>query len=161
MCLSCFSQQGIHFVLSQDIGDLGLADGQIFLVFQDAAHLFGILGLVSLCAQGVNGRSLGNIEHLGLDKGLIYIFGHFPAQSVDFPDQVALGGSPDVGIAGHHGYAVHIHCEYYCVKSQTAAGKCSFAARVSGSDHADVRINMINHTQYPSLRIQVIIFIFC
>ena len=40
------------------------------------------------------------VQHLALDESLIYIKSHFPAQRVDFPNQMALSAAANGGVAG-------------------------------------------------------------
>ena len=135
----------LQIELGQNIRYLRLTDREVFLIFQNLAHDFGILRLVRLCPEGMYSRSFGNVEHLGLDKSLVDIFRHFSAQSVDLPDKMSLGGTSNMRITGHHGNAVHIHGKDDRAQSQTAAGECSFAACMTGSDHAYICFNSVFH----------------
>ena len=140
-----FFLQLFQIILRQDIGYLHLADRQILLVFQDLAHGFGIFGFVSLCAQRMDCGTFGYIEHLGLDKGLVNILAHLAAQGVDFPDQMALGRTAYMGIAGHHGDAVDIHRENDCTVSKAGTGKGCLTAGMSGTDHTYVSVYKVIH----------------
>ena len=90
-------------------------------------------------------RAFGSVEHLGLDKGLINVFAHLTAQGIDFSHQMSLGGSSDMGIAGHHSNAVHIHRENDRAISKPGAGKRRFTAGMSGTDHTYVSVNKVIH----------------
>ena len=140
-----FFLQLFQIILGQDIGDFHLTDRQILLVFQDLAHGFGIFGFVSLCAQRMDCGTFGYIEHLGLDKGLVNILAHLAAQGVDFPDQMALGRTAYMGIAGHHGDAVDIHRENDCTVSKAGTGKGCLTAGMSGTDHTYVSVYKVIH----------------
>ena len=94
----------------------------------------------------MNRRSLGYVEHLGLNKGLIYVFAHLTAEGVDFSYQVSLRGASYMRVAGHHSDAVNVHCKDHSLKSEPAAGQCGFNARMTGSDHAHLCINVVFHT---------------
>ena len=48
-------------------------------------------------------------------------------------------------IAGHHGNAVDIHRKDHCLETEPAAGQRRFNARMTGSDHADLCVNMVFH----------------
>ena len=132
-------------VFRENLRDLRLADRQILLALQHLPHSLGVLRLIGLRPERVDGRALGDVEHLGLDESLIYIFAHLTAQGIDFPDQMALGRSPDVRIAGHHGDAVHIHCKDHGLKSEPAAGQRGLDTGVAGSDHTHLCIDMVFH----------------
>ena len=131
--------------LCKDLSDLRLPDRQVLLLFEDLPHGFGVFRLVCLCPERVNRRPLGNIEHLGLDEGLVYIFTHLSAESIDLPDKVPLGRASYMRIAGHHRNAVDIHGEDHRLKSQPAAGKRRFHARMARADHADLCVDRVVH----------------
>ena len=76
--------------LCQNLRDFRLSDREIFLFLKNLPHRLGVFGLVRLCPEGVDCRSLGDIEHLGLDKSLINIFAHLAAESIDLSYQMAL-----------------------------------------------------------------------
>ena len=132
-------------ILCKDLSDLRLPDRQVLLLFEDLPHGFGILCLIGLCPERMDRRPLGNIEHLGLDEGLVYIFTHLSAESIDLPDKVPLGRASYMRIAGHHRNAVDIHGEDHRLKSQPAAGKSRFHARMARADHADLCVDRVVH----------------
>ena len=129
------SRDGFHTpayaVLHHQLGDFCLLNGQVIRIFQHAPHGTAVFAFVGLGPERMNGRSFGFIQHLRLNKGFINIFSHFAAQGVDFPDQMSLGGSSDVGIAGHQGNAVYADREQNDRKPQTGARQSRFAARMS------------------------------
>ncbi len=127
----------------QKFGNLRLPDLQIVLILQYLAHGFGIGSFVRLGPQRMHSGSLRDIQHLRLNKGLINVFAHFAAQGIDLPHQMSLGGSADMGIAGHHGDTVRIHGKDHRFKSQSGTGQCRLASRMSCSDYTDICIYMV------------------
>ena len=88
---ACMDSYADYFAaFSQDLSDFCLSDRQVLLALKHLSHGLGILRFVSLCPQRMDCRSLGDIEHLGLDESLIDIFTHLSAQGIDFSDQMSL-----------------------------------------------------------------------
>jgi hypothetical protein len=54
-------------------------------------------------------RAFTVVEHPDLDKGLVDQAGHGPTQSVNFPNQVALGRAAHAGIATHPANSIKRH----------------------------------------------------
>ena len=104
----------------------------------DTYHAHRVGSLVRLCPQRMHSRSLGNIQHLRLDKSPVDIFSHFPAEGIDFPDKVSLAAAADVWVARHQGNALHADGKNDCIQSEACAGKSCFAARMAGADHRDI-----------------------
>ena len=93
-------------VSGEDLRRLALADGQVGRVFQRLFHA-GVVGvLVRLRAQALHRRPLAHVEHAHLQRRLVGIDAHLPAQRVYLAHQVPLGGAADGGVAGHEGDAV-------------------------------------------------------
>ena len=88
-------------------------------------------------------RTLGLVQHFGLNKGLVDILSHFTAKCIDFTHQMSLGGSANVRITGHHGNAVHIHREDNRTKSDSGCSQRGLAACMPRADHTDICFNMI------------------
>ena len=88
-------------------------------------------------------RTLGLVQHFGLNKGLVDILSHFTAKCIDFTHQMSLGRTADVRITGHHGNAVHIHREDNRTKSDSGCSQRGLAACMTRADHTDICFNMI------------------
>ena len=69
-------------ILRQDFRHFRLTYGEMICVFQGPSHMPAVILLISLSPQGMNSRSLGFIEHLGLYEGLVYILPHLSAQRI-------------------------------------------------------------------------------
>ena len=61
-------------------------------------------------------RAFGLVEHFGLDKGFVYVFTHFPTESIQLTDEMAFGAAAYIGVAGHKGDTVYADCEHDCVE---------------------------------------------
>ena len=90
-------------VFDEEIRNHELLDIEVFLVFQGLGHGQLVHLLIGLGPERIDSRSLAGIEHPHLEAGLIRIDAHFPAQGVDFPDEMALARTTDGGITGHEG----------------------------------------------------------
>ena len=93
-------------VFYQNLGDLGLLQLQIFLEFQSVLHVLLVFAAVSLGPEGVHSRSLAAVEHPVLDAAVVSGNAHFTAQGIDLPDQMALAGAADGGVAGHIAHGI-------------------------------------------------------
>ena len=125
-------------VIRQNLRHLCLAYGKLFCIFQGSSHFSGILLLIRLGPKGMYCRSLRYIQHFRLDKGLINIFSHLPAQGVHFPDKVPFWASSYVRIAGHKGNAVNAYCKHNGFKSQSGTCQSCLATCVSGSHNGNI-----------------------
>ncbi len=90
-----FPQRGFYsanptMIKKQAVGG-GLANLQIFLVFQHRFHPQAIAQAISLGSRGSHRRPLAGIELTKLNGGSVDIAGHFPAQSIDLLNQMPLG----------------------------------------------------------------------
>ena len=126
-------------VFGADLDNLRLFQGQIFLQFQGVLHIFLIPPPVRLGPQGMDRRTLAPVEHPVLDAGMVGGIAHFAPQCVQFPDQVALAGAADGGIAGHIAHSVQIDGKYRRFAAQPGAGQARFDASVAGADHRHVK----------------------
>ena len=81
--------------------DLRLVDVQPGGLFQGVFHPDMVAFAVGLHPQAVHGGAFAPVEHPALQKGGVGGQAHQPAQGVDLPYQVALGGAADGGVAGH------------------------------------------------------------
>ena len=92
-------------------------------------------------------RTFGFIQHAGLDEGLVDIPAHFSAEGVQFPDQMSLGSSPDVRIAGHQSDRIDTHRENNGFQTEPRAGERRLAASMARADDRDIIIFLnIIHT---------------
>lgn len=46
----------------------------------------------------MNCRAFGLVEHFGLDKGFVYVFTHFPTESIQLTDEMAFGAAAYIGV---------------------------------------------------------------
>ncbi len=111
-------------------------------MLQGLSHLKGIHLLVRLAAEGVDGRTLRSIQHFGLEKGLVDILPHLPAQGVNLENQMPLGRAADVRITGHESDRIHGNRENDGLQTQARTGQSRLAARMARPDHHDIVIFM-------------------
>ena len=108
----CCRYAGDMPVLDVNRGDFPLPDGQVVLRHQRGTHPVLVLLLVRLCAQGVNRRAFGHIEHSALEERIVDGAAHFAAQRVQLPHQMALARAADGGVAGHIADGIQIDREH-------------------------------------------------
>ena len=121
--------------LGEQAGDLSLLHPEVFLGFQGVLHDLLVLPPVGLGPQGVDGGALPPVEHPVLDAGLVGGPGHLAPQGVQLPDQVALAGAPDGGVAGHVPHRVQVDGEAQGGQPQPGAGQGGLNPRVAGAHH--------------------------
>ena len=124
--------------VGDDLAHFRLTDHQMLLMLQMLAHLPGVFRLVRLGTQTVYRRSLGDIEHLGLDKGLVDHLAHLTAQRIQLAHQMPLGGPAHVGVAWHEGDRVHADRKDHRLQTKTCTGQRSLAAGMSRTHHAHI-----------------------
>ena len=124
--------------LRQYLRHLPLPDHQTGRVLQSPPHFPGIGRLVRLGPEGMDRRALGAVQHLRLDKGLVDVDPHLPAQGVHLPDQMALGTAADVGIAGHHRDALNAHGENDRGQAEPGTAERRLTARMPRPDYHHV-----------------------
>ena len=100
-------------VFYYDLTDFCLTQGKIFDILQSLAHLHTIGSLVRLGTERMNCRTLGFVEHLGLDKSMINVDTHLSAKSIDLSYQMSLRTSADIWIARHHSHTIHADRKKY------------------------------------------------
>ena len=125
-------------VFCQNLGDGGLLQVQIGFPLQKMLHMLLVAPAVGLGPERVDGGTLAPVEHPVLDAAGVGGLCHFAAQSVQFPDQMALAGAADGGIAGHIAHRVEIDGEYDGAKAQPGSGETGLNAGVTGADHSNV-----------------------
>ena len=118
-----------------NFGYFRLTYGEMFCVFQGLSHVPAVILFVSLSPQGMNSRSLGFIEHLGLYEGPVYVFPHLPSKCVQLPDQMALGAPSYVRITGHQRYAVHADSKHDSFHAQSCTGQSGLTSCMAGADN--------------------------
>ena len=107
-------------------------------ILQCISHLSGVILLVRLRTQGMDGRPLRFIQHFRLNKGLVNILPHLSAQGIQLSHQMALGASSYIRITGHQRNAVHADCKHDGFKAQSGCRQRRLTAGVPGSNHHNV-----------------------
>src|SRR6185295_5979650 len=93
-------------VLDEYVRDLTLDELESRLAGENGLHPGGVGVAVAEDAAGADGRAAGGVEGLEVRAGEVGRAAHLPAERVQLPDQVALRGPPDGGVAAHHRGAV-------------------------------------------------------
>jgi hypothetical protein len=88
-------------IFHQNLGCVPLMQIQVNLILQDPLHAELVGFFVALSPWSLDARTLPGIEHSELNPGGIGVPTHDSTQSIDLPDQVAFGQSPNGWIAGH------------------------------------------------------------
>ena len=120
----------------KEVYDFLLARGEFVredLIFKNLSHRTGIILFICLCTKRVDCRSLGQIQHAGLDKGLINIFAHLTAQGIQLFYQMSLAGPANIRVARHQRDTVHADRKHNrflskpccCQRSLTAGMACA------------------------------------
>ena len=117
--------------------------------------IFFFWGLIFLGGGGVgavspDGRAFPEVQQPVLDAAFVGGFGHFAPQGVQLPDQVALAGAADGGVAGHVAHGVQVDGQAHGVQPQPGGGQRGLNARVPCTDDGDVTASgVITHDEIP------------
>ena len=145
------AQAGNGTVFRENFHNLGLFQLQTGLLFQGVLHILLVAPPVRLGPQGVNGRALAPVQHPVLDAAVVRGHAHFPAQGIQLPDQVALSGAADGGVAGHIAHGVQIDGKENGMQSQPGAGQSGFNTGVARADDGNLTFaRKIGHGQVSS-----------
>ena len=79
--------------------------------------------------------ALARVQHAHLDQGVVGREAHLPAHGVQLPDEMALAGAADGGVAGHHADAVQVQGEQSRLEAHPRRGQGRLAAPVARADH--------------------------
>ena len=127
-------------ILCQNLRYLCLTNGEMFCVFQSFPHFSGVFLLVRLSPKRMYRRPFGHIQHLGLNKCFVNIPAHLSSQRVNFPHQMSLGCSSDIGVTGHQRNAFHTDRKHNRLQSQPCTGQSRLTAGMSGPYNGNVII---------------------
>ena len=134
------TQAGDCAVFRQNLHDLGLLQLQIFLQFQGVLHILLVLPAVSLGPEGVDGGTFAPVQHPVLDTAVIGSHAHLATQGVQLPDQVALAGAADGGIAGHIAHGVQIDGKKNGVQPQPGGSQRRLDPRMARADNGYITL---------------------
>jgi hypothetical protein len=95
---------------------------------------------VRLCSGGPHGRTFFRVELSELNSGLIGVFGHFSAKSIDLFNKMAFGKPSNCGVAGHSGDTVDIDCEEKGRVPNSCRSQGRFAACVASANNYHLEI---------------------
>ena len=158
-CARISLHSGDFPILNKKLGYFSLADSQVLLILQSLSHFVAVCLLVGLGAKGVDSRTLGTVQHFGLNEGLVNIFSHFAAQGIQFTYQMALRAAPYIGIAGHQCNTLCTDCKHNGIEPQSCACKCCLTACMTCTNHYNVIIFFqCFHDQSPRIIYTSIIF---
>ena len=137
-------------VFRQNFRNLCLLQLQMLLLFQRVLHVLLIPPPVRLGTERMDRGALAPVQHPVLDAAGICRQAHFAAQSIQFPDQMALAGAADGGIAGHIAHCVQIDGKQDGVQAQPGCGQSGLNARVARADDRHIAIfYKIGHIMPP------------
>ena len=89
---------------------------QMLRILQNPPHRTTIFTFICLRSQGMNRRSFGPIQHLGLNKCFVNIFPHLTAKRIDLSHKMSLRTSSDIWITGHQCNRIHTYREDDCLQ---------------------------------------------
>ena len=130
-------------LVHQNIGDLPLLDPQVFLPLQRLFHDLLIAAAVGLGPKGPDGGAFALVQRPVLDAGFIGGLGHLTAQGVDLPDQMALAGAADGGVAGHIAHCVQVDGEAEGAKAQAGGGQSGLNAGMACAYHGHIKYTSV------------------
>ena len=93
--MSLSDNSGDFSVFYDQIRHLALLHVQTRRLLYGLFHFEMIAVLVGLSPERMNCRSLGGIEHLALNKCLIYVDAHLSSESIYLSDQMAFSRTSD------------------------------------------------------------------
>ena len=137
-------------VFRADLHHLALADSQMCLPLQRVLHPFLVFPAVRLGPQGPDGGAFALVQQPVLDAALVGSFCHLAAQGVQLPDQMALAGAADGGVAGHIAHGVQIDGKYHRLQPQPGGGQRRLDARVPGADDGDIKLSGVKFSHIKS-----------
>ena len=130
-------------VLCPDFNDLALPDGQVILPLQGVLHVLLVAPPVRLGPQAPDGGPLAPVQKPVLDAAGVGGPGHFAAQGIQLPHQVALAGAADGGIAGHVAHRVQIDGKDNGLQPQPGSCQGRLDPGVTGTHYRDVKLSSV------------------
>ena len=103
-------------------------------------HVFLVAPPVRLGPKGMDRGALAPVQHPVLDAAVVRCQAHFAAQGIQLPDQVALAGAADGGVAGHIAYGIQVDGEENGLEAQPGGGQGGLNAGVARSNDGHVAI---------------------
>ena len=124
--------------LRAQLRDLRLLQPQPGLPLQGALHDPLIQLPVRLGPEGVDRRSLSQVQHAVLDAGGVRRFAHLAPQGVQLPYQMAFARTPDGRIAGHVAHRVQVDGEQHRIQTHPGRRQGGLDPRVTRADHGNI-----------------------
>ena len=109
--------------LRPDLYHLALTDAQVLLPFQGVLHVFLVPPPVCLGPEAPHRRPFALVQQAVLNAARVRGLCHLAPQSVQLPDQVALAGTADGGVAGHIAHRVQVDGEHDGLHPQPRGGQ--------------------------------------
>ena len=113
----------------------------MLLPLQGVLHVFLVPPPVRLGPEGPDRRPLALVQEPVLDAARVGGLCHLAPQGVQLPDQMALAGAADGGVAGHVARRVQVDGEHDGLHPQPGGGQGSLNARVAGADDGDIKLS--------------------
>ena len=132
---------GNRAVLRADLHHLALADRQMVLLLQGVLHVLLITPPVRLGPEGPDGGALSLVQQPVLDAARVGGLRHLAPQGVQLPDQMALAGAADSGVAGHVAHRIQIDGEDDGLHPQPGGGQRRLDPGVARADHGDIKLS--------------------
>src|SRR5208283_3404383 len=126
--------------LHNHIRHFGLLDLEIGLRFQHFAHLEAIGLFVALGARRPDSGATRSIEQSKLDSDRVRDLAHYPAQGVDFADQVSFSDAANGGVARHLRDQIDVEGIESRLEARAGGGHRGLAPGMAGADHYHVEM---------------------
>ena len=128
-----------------EVGNGGLEDVQVRLVFDDVAHCRFVEDAVGLGTGGTHGGAFAAVEDAPLDAGAVGSARHDAAEGVDFFDEVAFADASNGGVAAHLADGFDVVGEQQGARAHAGRGAGGFDAGMAAADDEDVVMDGVFH----------------
>ena len=128
-----------------EVGDGGLEEVKVGLVFDEVAHRRFVEDAVGLGAGGAHRRTFAAVEDAPLDAGAVGRTRHDAAEGVDFFDKVAFADAADGGVAAHLADGFDVVCQQQGACAHAGSSASGFNAGMATADNEDVVMDGVFH----------------
>jgi hypothetical protein len=132
-------------VLDAKIGNLGLEQRQVRLIFDDGPDRLAIERSISLRPGRPYGGPLACVQRAELDPGAVDRSGHRATERIDFLDEVPLADAADGGIAAHLAERLDALRDQQRARPHPGRRKGSLGAGVTAAHHDDLEWSCKTH----------------
>ena len=128
-----------------EVGDGGLEDVEVGLVFDNFAYRRFVEDAVGLGTGGTHGGAFAAVEDAPLDAGAVGSSRHDAAKGIDFFDEVAFADTANGGVAAHLADGFDVVGEQQGARAHAGRGAGGFDAGMAAADDEDVVMDGVFH----------------